>query len=90
MPYVIVRCTYYPGPLWSKMPMVPTGDLGDGKEEGSEDLAPSYLPTGLPQQYCHRNRVSPPSSGWIGVFPLHLGHQDSDLFYPYKLSLSIP
>ena len=41
-------------------------------------LAPSYFPTGLPLQYRNRSRVSPPSSGWIGVVPLRLRHQNID------------
>ncbi len=39
-------------------------------------LASSYFSVGLPLQYCHRSRVSPPSSGWIGVVPLRLRHQN--------------
>lgn len=39
-------------------------------------LASSYFSIGLPLKYCHRNRVSPPSSGWIGVVPLRLRHQN--------------
>lgn len=39
-------------------------------------LASSYFSAGPPLQYRHRSRVSPPSSGWIGVVPLRLGHQN--------------
>ena len=38
-------------------------------------LASSYFSAGPPLQYRHRSRVSPPS-GWIGVLPLRLGHQN--------------
>ena len=39
-------------------------------------LASSYFSAGPPLQYCYRGRVSPPSSRWIGVVPLRLGHQN--------------
>ena len=39
-------------------------------------LASSYFSAGPPLQYCHRSRVQPPSSRWIGVDPLRLGHQN--------------
>lgn len=43
-------------------------------------LASSYFSAGPPLQYCYRSRVSPPSSRWIGVVPLRLGHQNINLW----------
>ena len=66
--------------------------LFDHKEKIQEViLASSYFPVELPLQYCHRGRVSPPSSGWIGVVPLRLRYQDINrwpliLFYSFDSS----